>query len=314
MAVHNQGIIVCSKRKRVLTLSPIVSHHGTVPGLSIRSNFLNDNLRMASATICLHRQQYSGHVDILRRKTSPVRMISFCLRTITMISLYRKIFPYHWQPLHNELPDWEDRITRRIIPPCSLPGINLLCHCGTVHSSQQSNSSQQITLVVPMPSLVNLSRKQPPLRTGLHVSGIRCHQWPGSHKFNYQGITVETSGEQSSDRMVIAVPVSEEVKIDIKEAFKLRTYKQDLLLIPMEVSTIPMLLNRKRLWFSNQYYCQMEPGQASVPVVKRLIFRFKSTLMVYQYKEDMPRITSEENRAKIWLLMHSTIIRMASVR
>jgi hypothetical protein len=120
------------------------------------------------------------------------------------------------------------------------------CVCGTVHSSQQRQifttnitcSSHAIT--------VNLGRKNSrPCEQDYTFLGYASINGQVHKKFSYQGITgVEMSGEQSSDRMVIAVPVSEGVKIDLQEAFKLRTFKQDLVLNSDGGFHHPMLLKQ----------------------------------------------------------------------
>ncbi|NLL13897.1 MAG: hypothetical protein GX267_10875 [Fibrobacter sp.] len=315
MAVHNQGHYrsVASPqaiaKEGTLTLSLIVSHHGTVTGIIDSGSliFLNDNpLRMASIPfVCIDNN-------------TPVMLTSYEAENFTSADDFPLPQNYYYDfiaqknisiSLATPLAQLSYRIgkteiTRRIIPPLLSSRDQftpVTVEQYILHN--RSNSSQQITLVVPMPSLVNLSRKNSrPCEQDYTFLGYAAINGQVHSKFNYQGITgVEMSGEQSSDRMVIAVPVSEEVKIDIKEAFKLRTYKQDLVLNSDGSFHHPNAIEPGNDYGSAiSITVNVEPGQvASVPVVKAFDFPFQKyadgVSIQRRYATDY---LCEENRAK----------------
>lgn len=315
MAVHNQGHYrsVASPqaiaKEGTLTLSLIISHHGTVTGIIDSGSliFLNDNpLRMASIPfVCIDNRP-------------PVMLTSYKAENFTGVD----DFPLPQNYYHDFIAQKDisislatplaqlnyrlgkTEITRRIIPPL-LSSSDQFTPV-TVEQyifRNKSNSSQQITLVVPMPSLVNLGRKNSrPCEQDYTFLGYASINGQVHRKFSYQGVAgVEMSGEQNSDRMVIAVPVSEGVKIDLQEAFKLRTYKQDLVL-----NSDGSFHHPNAIEAGNDYGAaisitvNLEPGQVvSVPVVKVLDFPFQKyadgVSIQRRYVKDYP---CEENRAK----------------
>lgn len=315
MAVHNQGHYrsVASPqaiaKEGTLTLSLIISHHGTVTGFIDSGSliFLNDNpLRMASIPFVrignknpvmltsYKAENFTGPDDFPLPQNY---YYDFPAQKNISISLATPLAQLHYRIAKTE-------ITRRIIPPL-LSSTDQF----TPFSVEQyilhnkSNSSQQITLVVPMPSLVNLYRKNSrPCEQDYTFLGYASIKGQIHRKFSYQGITgVQMSGEQSSDRMVIAVSVSEGVKIDLQEAFKLRTYRQDLVL-----NSDGSFHHPNSIEAGNDYGAavsitvNVEPGQmVSVPVVKVLDFPMQKyadgVSIQRRYVKDYP---CEENRAK----------------
>lgn len=315
MAVHNQGHYrsVASPqaiaKEGTLTLSLIISHHGTVTGFIDSGSliFLNDNpLRMASIPFVrignknpvmltsYKAENFTGPDDFPLPQNY---YYDFPAQKNISISLATPLAQLHYRIAKTE-------ITRRIIPPL-LSSTDQFTPFSVeqyiIHN--KSNSSQQITLVVPMPSLVNLYRKNSrPCEQDYTFLGYASIKGQIHRKFSYQGITgVQMSGEQSSDRMVIAVPVSEEVKIDLQEAFKLRTYRQDLVL-----NSDGSFHHPNAIEAGNDYGAavsvtvNVEPGQmVSVPVVKVLDFPVQNyadgVSIQRRYVKDYP---CEENRAK----------------
>ncbi len=315
MAVHNQGHYrsVASPqaiaKEGTLTLSLIISHHGTVTGIIDSGSliFLNDNpLRMASIPfVCINNK-------------TPVMLTSYKTENFTGADDFPLPQNYYYEftaqkdisiSLATPLAQLNYRvgkteITRRIIAP--LLSSNDQFTPASVEQyilHNKSNSSQQITLVVPMPSLVNLRRKNSrPCEQDYTFLGYASANGQMHSKFSYQGISgIEMCGEQSHDRMVIAVPVSEGIKIDLQEAFKLRTYKQDLTL-----NSDGSFHHPNAIEADNDYGAAISitvsvgPGQVvSVPVVKALDFPFQKYAdgisVGRRYVKDY---LCEENRAK----------------
>jgi len=315
MAVHNQGHYrsVASPqaiaKEGTLTLSLIISHHGTVTGIIDSGSliFLNDNpLQMASIPFVSIDNKTPVMLTSYKTEnfTSPDDFplpqnyyYDFTAQKDISISLATPLAQLHYRIGKTE-------ITRRIIPPLLSSNDQFTPVCVEQYIlHNKSKSSQQITLVVPMPSLVNLGRKNSrPCEQDYTFLGYASINGQVHKKFSYQGITgVEMSGEQSSDRMVIAVPVSEVVKIDLQEAFKLRTFKQDLVL-----NSDGSFHHSNAIEAGNDYGAaisitvNVEPGQVvSVPVVKALDFPFQR----YADGVSIPRryvkdFSCEENRAK----------------
>jgi len=98
----------------------------------------------------------------------------------------------------------------------------------------KSNQKQQITLVIPRPSLVNLQEKQ--YRPIDQDSAYICSTPLKGHlheDFRYKGLRGILMGStESEERMAIAVKELEGVKIDTQPYFRLNSLKQDLLLNP----------------------------------------------------------------------------------
>ncbi len=315
MAVHNQGHYrsVASPqaiaKEGTLTLSLIISHHGTVTGIIDSGSliFLNDNpLQMSSIPfVCVDGNSATMLTSYSTDKfTSPDDFPlpqnyyhNFIPIKNISISLATPLAQMNYQIGKTE-------ITRRIIP--SLFSTNDQFTPASVEQfilSNKSDAPQQITLVVPMPSLVKLTKKNSrPCEQDYTFLGIAATNGQVHKKFTYQGITgVEMKNEHSSDRMAIAVPVLEGVKIDLQESFKLRTFRQDLVL-----NSDGSFHHPNTIESGNDYGAaisitvNLKPGEmVSVPVAK--VFDFPSqkytdgASVARKYVADYP---CEENRTK----------------
>jgi uncharacterized protein (DUF608 family) len=95
-----------------------------------------------------------------------------------------------------------------------------------------SNKAQQITLVIPRPSLVNLQEKElkPTDQDTAYVCSapIKCHVHEDFRSSSIRGVVMGST--ECADRMVIAVPEIEGITIDTHPSFCLNRLKQDLLL------------------------------------------------------------------------------------
>jgi uncharacterized protein (DUF608 family) len=244
MRVHNQGhyLSVASPqsiaKEGTLTLSVIISPQGTITGMIDAGAliFFNDNpLQMASIPFV----RINDDEPFMLTSQSPSSFNNpddFPLpeknyyRPITMkdirISIATPLAEFHYR-----LPKTE--ITRRIVS--SLLSKNDQFLPASVEEyviSNKAKSSQKVTLVVPMPSLVNLSRKisRPADQdyTFLGAAAIAGYKHNG---FSHKGITgVRMASTLSDERMAIAVPSRSDLTVGIQEAFKLRNYRQDLAL------------------------------------------------------------------------------------
>ncbi len=125
-------------------------------------------------------------------------------------------------------------VTRKLISPFLAERTQALTPVG-VEQFEVTNTSkkeQEVTLVIPRPSLVNLQEKElkPTDQDTVYVCSapVKGHV----HKdFNSAGITgVVMASSECQDRMVIAVPQMPGVRIDTQPCFRLNRYKQDLLL------------------------------------------------------------------------------------
>ncbi len=246
MAVHNQGhyLSVASPqaiaKEGTLSLSLIISPYGAATGIIDAGSliFLNDHpFQMASIPFVSvdgssPRMLTSYRTD---KFTSPddfplpqnYYFDSISLKNVSL-SLATPIAQLHYRIGKTE-------VTRRIIPPLFSKKNQFIP--ATVEQyvlSNKSKSAQQITIVVPMPSLVNLTKKNSrPCEQDYTFLGYSAAKGQIHKKFSYQGISgIEMGSTQCADRMVIAVPQSEDIKIDLQEAFKMRTFKQDLVLNP----------------------------------------------------------------------------------
>lgn len=98
--------------------------------------------------------------------------------------------------------------------------------------TNNSKQTQQVTLVIPRPSLVNLQEKK--YRPIDQDSAYICFTPLKGHKheeFQNSGLTGVLMGSTDSDeRMLIAVPEVAGVKVDTQPYFRLNSLKQDLLL------------------------------------------------------------------------------------
>lgn len=246
MSVHNQGhyLSVASPqtiaKEGTLTLSLIVSPYGSTSGIIDAGAlvFLNDNTFQM------------GSIPFVRiDNASPVMLTSYGLDRFTNPD----DFPLPQNYYHQTIPLKDisislatplaqmqykigtTEITRRIVPPLLSAGDQFTP--STVEQfviTNKSDTEQQLTLVIPVPSLVNLSKKvSRPCEQDYTFLGYAAINGQVHNEFAYKGISgIEMSSTQSNERMIIAVPISENVKVDLQEAFKLRTFKQDLVLNP----------------------------------------------------------------------------------
>ncbi|MGA2916684.1 MAG: GH116 family glycosyl hydrolase [Sedimentisphaerales bacterium] len=128
------------------------------------------------------------------------------------------------------------KVTRRLISPFLAGNDQTLMPIGVeeYEIENTSNKVQQITLVIPRPSLANLQEKKyrPIDQDSAFICSIpltgQVH-----NDFSFAGIRgVEMASKDSPGKMVIAVPQIKGVKIDTQPYFKLNSFKQDLLLRP----------------------------------------------------------------------------------
>ncbi len=244
MRVHNQGhyLSVASPqaiaKEGTLTLSVIISPHGTITGMIDAGAliFLNDNPLQLASVPFVRINDEEPFMLTSYRPSSFCNPDDFPLpeknyhRSIALKDI-RISIATPLAELHYHLPKTE--ITRRIVS--SLLSKNDQFMPASVEEyaiSNKAKSSQRVTLVVPMPSLVNLGRKisRPADQdyTFLGAAAIAGYKHGG---FSYKGITgVRMASAQSNERMVIAVPNRSDLTIEVQEAFKLRNYRQDLAL------------------------------------------------------------------------------------
>ncbi len=126
------------------------------------------------------------------------------------------------------------RVTRKLISPFLSGNVQALMPLGVEEYEVENTSkqTQQITLVIPRPSLANLQEKKyrPIDQDTAYVctAPIRGHV---HEDFNFAGIRGVVMGStESQERMVIAVPEMKSVTIDTQPYFRLNSLKQDLLL------------------------------------------------------------------------------------
>jgi uncharacterized protein (DUF608 family) len=126
------------------------------------------------------------------------------------------------------------RVIRRIISPLLSGNAQALMPIGVeeFEVKNASNKEQQITLVIPRPSLVNLQEKElkPTDQDTVYVCStpVKGHV---HEEFSYAGARgVVMGSKECADRMVIAVPEMEGMEIDTQPYFCLNHLKQDLLL------------------------------------------------------------------------------------
>lgn len=126
------------------------------------------------------------------------------------------------------------KVTRRIISPF-LSGneqASMPISAEEYEVKSTVNKSQEITLVVPKPSLVNLQEKElkPKDQDTVYVCAtpVKGH----IHKdLKYKGIKgIVMANKETAERMAIAVPETKGIKIDTQPYFCLNRLKQDLLL------------------------------------------------------------------------------------
>jgi uncharacterized protein (DUF608 family) len=244
MRVHNQGfyLSVYSPQTIVkagtLTLSAVISPQGAITGMIDAGAliFLNDNpLQLASIPFV----RINGNEPVMLTSQSPSLFGNpddFPLpeknyyRTMAMKDIEVSI-AIPLAQLHYNFPKTD--ITRRFVSPLlSKTDQFLPASVEEYVIRNRSKSVQQITLVVPMPSLVNLSRKiSRPAEQDYTFLGAAAISGNKHGEFSYKGITgVRMESTRSRDRMIIAVPRRSDLSIAVQEAFKLRNFKQDLTL------------------------------------------------------------------------------------
>ncbi len=126
------------------------------------------------------------------------------------------------------------QVTRRLISPFLSGNSQALMPIGVeeFEVTSKANKSQQVTLVIPRPSLVNLQEKElkPTDQDTVYLcfAPVKGHQ---HEAFDFNGVSGVIMGSKANqDRMVIAVPQMEGVRTDIQPYFCLNRLKQDLLL------------------------------------------------------------------------------------
>jgi uncharacterized protein (DUF608 family) len=125
-------------------------------------------------------------------------------------------------------------ITRRLISPLLSGNSQALMPTG-VEEYEVKNTSpkpQDITLVIPRPSLVNLAEKElkPTDQDSIYVctAAVKGHVHDDFSTDTLKGVIMRST--ECQDRMLIAVPEMKGIEIDTQPYFHLNRYKQDLLL------------------------------------------------------------------------------------
>jgi uncharacterized protein (DUF608 family) len=125
-------------------------------------------------------------------------------------------------------------VTRRLVSPFLSGDAQALMPIGVEEYEVRNTSrqAQEITLVVPRPSLVNLQEKElkPTDQDTVYVCSapVKGHVHTEFNRAGIQGVVM--GSKESQDRMVIAVPQIAGVEVDIQPCFCLNRLKQDLLL------------------------------------------------------------------------------------
>ena len=126
------------------------------------------------------------------------------------------------------------KVTRRLVSPFLSGGDQTLMPFGVEEFEVENaaDEAQEITLVVPRPSLVNLQEKElkPTDQDSIYICSAPVHGH--AHKeFRFANIRGVVMGStESPNRMALAVADSPGVKVDIQPYFCLNRYSQDLLL------------------------------------------------------------------------------------
>ncbi|RQW07399.1 hypothetical protein EH222_07420, partial [candidate division KSB1 bacterium] len=125
-------------------------------------------------------------------------------------------------------------VTRRMVSPLLSGNAHCLMPIGVeeYEVKNSSNKAQDITLVIPRPSLVNLQEKElkPTDQDTVYTCAtpIKGHRHAEFSLAGMRGVVMASS--ECQDRMVIAVAKKTGVKIDTHPSFCLNRLKQDLLL------------------------------------------------------------------------------------
>jgi uncharacterized protein (DUF608 family) len=125
-------------------------------------------------------------------------------------------------------------VTRRIVSPLLSGNDQALTPVGVeeYEVKNTSNQVQEITLVIPRPSLVNLQEKElkPTDQDTVYLCStpVKGHVHDEIRSPGIRGVVM--ASRECGDRMAVAVPETEGVKIDVQPCFCLNRLKQDLLL------------------------------------------------------------------------------------
>jgi len=125
-------------------------------------------------------------------------------------------------------------VIRKFISPLLSGNVQTSMPLGVEEFEVKNTSSkeQQITLVIPKPSLVNLQEKElkPTDQDTAYICSapIKGHVHEDFRSASIRGVVMGST--ECTDRMVIAVPEIEGIAIDIHPSFCLNRLKQDLLL------------------------------------------------------------------------------------
>jgi len=126
------------------------------------------------------------------------------------------------------------KVTRRLISPLLSGGDQVLMPFGVEEFEVENaaDEAQEITLVVPRPSLVNLQEKElkPTDQDSVYVCSAVVHGQK-HEEFQSAGVRgVVMGSKESPNRMALAVPESPDVAVDTQPYFCLNRYTGDLLL------------------------------------------------------------------------------------
>jgi uncharacterized protein (DUF608 family) len=126
------------------------------------------------------------------------------------------------------------KVIRRMISPFLSGNAQALMPVGVEEYEVANTTSQvqQITLVIPRPSLVNIQEKElkPTDQDTVYICSapVKAHVHVDFRSAAIRGVVM--ASKESQDRMVIAVPETRGVEIDTQPYFCLNRLKQDLLL------------------------------------------------------------------------------------
>ena len=126
------------------------------------------------------------------------------------------------------------KVIRRLVSPFLSGGDQTLMPFGVEEFEVENaaDEAQEITLVVPRPSLVNLQEKElkPTDQDSIYICSapVHGHAHKEFRSANIRGVVMGST--ESPNRMALAVADSPGVKVDIQPCFCLNRYSQDLLL------------------------------------------------------------------------------------
>ena len=126
------------------------------------------------------------------------------------------------------------KVIRRLVSPFLSGGDQTLMPFGVEEFEVENTADevQEITLVVPKPSLVNLQEKElkPTDQDSIYICSapVHGHAHKEFRSANIRGVVMGST--ESPNRMALAVADSPGVKVDIQPYFCLNRYSQDLLL------------------------------------------------------------------------------------